>query len=1093
MLLRTLGGLALADTEFGRHKPLSLLAYLALEGAKGRSFLAELLWPNAKRPRQNLDMALYHLRQAAPDALGADDMRLWTTVECDAGLLRKAAVERRWSDVVTLYSGPFFDGVDLARVPTEFEEWLLETREMLAAIAQRGLVEVAERARVRGDMGVAAGLADRAAALMPATNLEDPSLLARLHALLTASGNPRAAAVRREAAEFGLVLGSTPGIPPTPSEGQGRVSMATLPNVATPFLGRTRELRELEDLLDADARIVTVHGLSGMGKTRLALAFAQQEAARGTYDEVLFLALEPGTAPGMLLERAAVALAGGVAAQSVDAIRERLGMKRVLLVLDDFPYHPATAALVADLSAACPQLALVITSLQPLDVPGELLFALDGLSLPPTAADAREQVARFGSTYLFTRTAQRYDPHFELDEGNAEDVLAICRSVAGAPLGIEIAAALTRVVPPAELARELATSLDTLVATSGTLPSRHSSMRAVFDRSWSELDEAGRAALAGASVFRGGFTRAAAVAVLDMRLPLLTTLLDRSLVRRSGNRYDLHPLVRHYAAEQLLRSADSAQVHERHTEHYCALLESKRPVDQRAGQRVAFDELDRESANTRAAWEWAVGAARHDLLERMVPMLTRHLLARRRLTELRGLLGGAIAGAPAGSLLEARVLRAQAEAVTTVDPSQARTLLERALAVFRSHGTDDDVAPTLLALATANLHAGDYANGRELSLAARTLLEHHDGEGLLGACLAQLAFTTADAPEWESQTARAIACHRRSGNISELSPMLYADACHLVITQGDHGASLRRLEEAIALERDQVDRGYLLAHLHTAAGFCQVQLGDLAAAKRHLSESDRLFSQGEAWEGRQQWEGTGSHGAQREDWAQAYLHHAEGRLEVARRAAERAVDYPVALDLLIRLELDAGAVAEAEAHTAGLRAAVFSPLGVRQSLYLQAMACLYRAEIALARQSRDPAAPLRASRPGAAQAVAELLCALPLIHDRGFVPLAFEAIVVAHRVVPGGVPTGWLEFAATHLSARLHTRQRAARLLGAGAARSTAGVVSDAAAPPLARRADPSAEPMGPQPSPVLTLMTVLKSALLPVNTRAKDSGAVLG
>ncbi len=1032
MLLRNLGGLALTGSRFGRQKPLLLLTYLALEGAKSRRFLAELLWPRAEGPRHSLEVAVHYLRRAAPDVVGSDKSRLWANVECDASRLRQAAAEHRWHDVVDLYQGPFLEGIEAESTTTEFEEWVLETRELLASIAFRSMIEVAERARATADLSGATMLAERATALLPSTLYEDAGLLLRLHTLLVALDSPRAATVRREVTDLGLNLEAR-SVPVHPTVGSGTVGN-TLPSEATPFIGRYRELDDLDALVVGGTRVLTIHGLSGMGKTRLAVAMANRQATRASFDEVHFIALEAVTDSDTRLERIARVLIGdGVAARTVDDVRDRLDQKRVLLVLDDVAHDGATRDLVVELASACPQLTVVATSLWPLDVPGEVLYALDGLRLPETAAQAIERGSEFGGTYLFTRTAQRYDPHFALTDENAPDVLAICRSVAGAPLGIEMAAALVRVVSPAELAHEVASDLDALIATTGEIPPRHGSMRTVFTRSWAELDAAGRIGLAGASVFRGGFTRAAAASVLDMHLPLLATLLDRSLLRRSGNRYSLHRLVGQYAAEQLAGSEGAEAVRERHAEHFCALLEAKRPFAQRAGERVAYQELDSEFLNVRAAWDWAALAARTDLLERMLPMLARYLLARRRLTELKGSLDGATAVVSEQTPLGARLLRARAEALMTDDPTQACALLERSLAIIRSHEMVDEEGAVLHLLATATLFASDFAGGRSLALAARPLLERHDPDGYLGACFAQLALTTKDSSEWETLMERAAASHRASGNLSELSPLLYSQACHLVTTQGDHAAALQRLDEAIELERDQVDRGYLLGHLHTAAGFCQVQLGDLDGAAAQLAQSERIFSQAQAWEGRQEWEGPESRGAQRGNWAQAYLHHATGRLEEARADALCATDYPVALELLIRLEIDAGKLDEAERHTEDLSEDVFGPIGVRQVNYLRVLKHLFRVEIAVVRRSVEKTA-YGVDHPGIARLVAEVRSALALIREGEFVPLLFEAILVTRSIAPRAVDESLLALAASHPSSRLHTRQRAAVLLEAARA-----------------------------------------------------------
>lgn len=143
MRLRTLGGLALPGVSFRRHKPLLLLTFLAIEGPKDRRYLAELFWPVASSPRQSLSVALSQLRQEAPAVVEADEARLWASVECDAVLLREAAAGRDWRGVVDLHAGPFLEGIDVDDGNVELEEWLYFTREMLAAQAQRGLIEVA--------------------------------------------------------------------------------------------------------------------------------------------------------------------------------------------------------------------------------------------------------------------------------------------------------------------------------------------------------------------------------------------------------------------------------------------------------------------------------------------------------------------------------------------------------------------------------------------------------------------------------------------------------------------------------------------------------------------------------------------------------------------------------------------------------------------------------------------------------------------------------------------------------------------------------------------------------------------------------------
>lgn len=178
-----------------------------------------------------------------------------------------------------------------------------------------------------------------------------------------------------------------------------------------------------------------------------------------------------------------------------------------------------------ELLEACPNTSVVVTSREQLGLAVESRYPLGGLMLPATAAEALASEAQDDGLALFVLSARRYDPRFGLDVFDVEAVLDICQLLEGVPLGIELAAALARVMQPEELARELESDLDTLNGTQPGLPARHASLRLVFERSWGLLSEVERVALAGSSVFQGGLTRRAAAFVLGMDMRLLSALL----------------------------------------------------------------------------------------------------------------------------------------------------------------------------------------------------------------------------------------------------------------------------------------------------------------------------------------------------------------------------------------------------------------------------------------------------------------------------------------------------------------------------------------------------------------------------------------
>ncbi len=1056
MRLRTLGGLALPGVSFRRHKPLLLLTFLAVEGPKDRRYLAELLWPGAANPRQSLSVALSQLRQEAPEAVGVDEARLWANVECDAVLLREAAAARDWRAAADLYAGPFLAGVDIDDGNVELEEWLFFTREMLAAEAQRALIEVAEGRLAAGDSRAAAGLAERAMLLQPDVVDSDADLLSRLHALLVGSDNPRAAALRREASAIGVSISERAVVG---GRVEPRPALHNLPRTARPLVGRERELRDLQTRLEDGERLLTISGLGGIGKTRLSVALAARLLERAVFDSVYYVPLEAVADPGEVLGRIAMALGlplGG--GGPLSALRERLAAGRSLLVLDNFEHVTAGAPQLVALLEACPKTQLVITSREPLGVAAESLYPLGGLPLPASVDEALAGGTRDDAVSLYLLSSRRFDPRFGLDESNVAAVLGVCRLLDGVPLGIELAAALARVIPLAELERELEADLDTLIATQPDVPEQHESMRAVFERSWGLLDEVARLGLAGSSVFQGGFTRKAASFVLGMDMRLLSALLDRSLLRREGPRYDLHPLVKQYAGEKLISLPAAEQVRARHAEFFCRLLESKRPFYMQVGQRAAFEELDRDFANLRAAWVWAVETRRHDVLERMVPMLKDYMVMRERSGALASLMDAAWPTVDPESLLGGRILFAQARVLAGTGAAEALPLYERALVLARKHEDEGDAARILMDLGTVHFNQLDLESARGFWLEALPLLERHGSAQQLGGCLSNLGLLAADRAEHERLQVEAIAACRRSGNAAHLAAVLRNYAVFVSTTYGDYARAYELTAEAIALERDEVGRKYHLAKLHTYAGFNLVQLGDLAGAERHLAAVSLLF------EGRESSDESSVRGGRRtKQFLLAQLHYARGDVELARAEAADSLDERDGCELLAWIALYDGDAGEAERFRQTLLARhAVKPEAPRYVEYDYALSHLLSAGVAaLPRAAGD-----------------ELLAALRVITEFAFVPLAFDAFVIAYAVAPAVAGEALLALAATHPAAEYRTRRRATQLMGPSAVQGVAWPADDHAR----RRAVPLA------PDAVLELARQLADRLVAARGSTRPS-----
>jgi predicted ATPase len=213
---------------------------------------------------------------------------------------------------------------------------------------------------------------------------------------------------------------------------------------------------------------------------------------------------------------------------------------------------------------------------------------------------------------LFVQQARRVQAGFTLTEEDAPCVARICQLVEGVPLGIELAASWVRVLSCREIVTEIEKSLDFLTSAWQNVPERHRSVRAVFDYSWNLLSPAEQTAFRQLSVFRAGFQREAAAQVVGVSLPLLAGLVDKSLLRRSAEgRYEIHDLLRQYAAEKLeVDPAEAAQIRDAHCRYFAELLSEHRSQLQGEDLPAALSVLDAERENVRAAWDWAVSQRR---------------------------------------------------------------------------------------------------------------------------------------------------------------------------------------------------------------------------------------------------------------------------------------------------------------------------------------------------------------------------------------------------------------------------------------------------------------------------------------------------
>jgi len=279
--------------------------------------------------------------------------------------------------------------------------------------------------------------------------------------------------------------------------------------------------------------------------------------------------------------------------------------KQMLLLLDNFEHLLDGAELVARVLTAAPGVKVMVTSRERLNLRGEWLFEVQGMSFPRDGSI--EPLDRYSAVQLFLQRARMVDAGFAPSGDELASVFRICRLVDGMPLGIELAAAWVRILPPSEIGHEIRRSLDFLATSERQVPDRHRSLRAVCDHSWQLLTPPEQNAFRRLSVFWGGFDRQAAEQVAAADLHLLTALLDKSLVRQGpGSRFSLHEILRQYAAEKLAGLPGEEQdTRDRHARYYLRFLHQREDDLKGRRQVEALDEIAAEVENVRAAWHWA--------------------------------------------------------------------------------------------------------------------------------------------------------------------------------------------------------------------------------------------------------------------------------------------------------------------------------------------------------------------------------------------------------------------------------------------------------------------------------------------------------
>ncbi|MBC8075420.1 MAG: tetratricopeptide repeat protein, partial [Chloroflexales bacterium] len=523
-------------------------------------------------------------------------------------------------------------------------------------------------------------------------------------------------------------------------------------------VGRQREQADIiRRLTDPACRLLTLTGPGGIGKTRLAIQVAQMVANEWAGDEaiadgVLFVPLVAvSTASGLVSALAAAArfdFYPGVPPQQ--QLISYFSAKRMLVVLDNFEQLLEEANFVAELIAAAPGLRLLVTSREALNLHEEWFHPLDGLSFPVAGDDsaAVAELARFDAVRLFDQHARRVRGDFVLRRERAQ-VVRLCRLVEGMPLALELAASWLKVLSVDQVVAALERSLDILTTKGRDTPARHRSMRAVLEESWRLLAAQEQWQLARLAVFQGGFSAGAAEAAVGATLPMLTTLVEKSLLRVvSDGRFQLHELLRQFAGEKLTADEEAA-TRQQHSHYYLSLLATHGGTGADGSRRASRLELSKDIENIQAAWRWA--AAQRDIAalgQALDPLFDLYQRCGRYHEGLAALLDvatklfgpNAHAVHPAQWRIQAQLLGRQGVLSYLLgNSSDARRYLEESLRLAQSLALKGDEVFALVMLGHLAIGRGDYGVAKQQLLASLDIGRTLDDKSLVATALEKLA------------------------------------------------------------------------------------------------------------------------------------------------------------------------------------------------------------------------------------------------------------------------------------------------------------------------------------------------------------------